>query len=347
MVHTTCIDVGGGTSDLSIWRNNELTHQASVPFAGRDLFHNLLRSKLEYFPDIFGLSPNDLTDVRRAIEQNSNFNSIMDLRLRFESETDHFNAAGTSLTQGYRLNHRTPRNRQFRSLLAFAYGGLFHYIGLVQKWLKQEGIISENYSTSLLIGGNGSRFIHWLSPTGQFTPDSEINQLVRGIIQAATDLTPNSNLITLSNRPKQEACGGLVVPPGGERLKGIDTPLNDPYLGEDCVINGQPFAAHDRLSLRPDWDEITEFRVTSTIQLETYLRNFNQVITDGNITEIEQIRDSRSGRIFELNDELKTNLSNKLIASCLRKQGERDKFEKDPPFLMSLKSFLEVLVSQW
>ena len=347
MVHTTCIDVGGGTSDLSIWRNNELTHQASVPFAGRDLFHNLLRSKLEYFPDIFGLSPNDLTDVRRAIEQNSNFNSIMDLRLRFESETDHFSAAGTSLTQGYRLNHRTPRNRQFRSLLAFAYGGLFHYIGLVQKWLKQEGIISENYSTSLLIGGNGSRFIHWLSPTGQFTPDSEINQLVRGIIQAATDLTPNPNLITLSNGPKQEACGGLVVPPGGERLKGIDTPLNDPYLGEACVINGQSFAAHDRLSLRPDWDEITEFRVTSTIQLETYLRNFNQVITDGNITEIEQIRDSRSGRIFELNDELKTNLSNKLIASCLRKQGERDKFEKDPPFLMSLKSFLEVLVSKW
>ena len=344
MVHTTCIDVGGGTSDLSIWRNNELIHQASVPFAGRDMFHNLLRSKLDYFPDIFGGDPSEYRDLREITER-GNFNSFLDLKLRFESETN--DNRGSGYKGGYRLNCRTPRNRQFRSLLAFAYCGLFHYIGLVQKWLKQEGKITENYSTSLLIGGNGSRFIHWLSPTGQFTPDSEINQLVRGIIQAATDLTPTPNLITLSNEPKQEACGGLVVPPDGERLKGIDTPLNDPYLGEACVINGQSFAAHERLSLRPDWDEITEFSVTSTIQLETYLRTFNQVITDGNITEIEQIRDTRSGKIFELNDELKTTLSNKLTASCLRKQGERDRFEKDPPFLMVLKSFLEVLVSQW
>ena len=35
---TTCIDMGGGTSDISIWQNDKLLHQCSVQLAGRDLF---------------------------------------------------------------------------------------------------------------------------------------------------------------------------------------------------------------------------------------------------------------------------------------------------------------------
>ena len=37
LVRSTCIDIGGGTSDISIWENNELVHQCSVRLAGRQL----------------------------------------------------------------------------------------------------------------------------------------------------------------------------------------------------------------------------------------------------------------------------------------------------------------------
>jgi hypothetical protein len=50
LIHTTCLDVGGGTSDISIWQDNHLVHQASVPYAGRDLFHQILQPVLK--PDV-------------------------------------------------------------------------------------------------------------------------------------------------------------------------------------------------------------------------------------------------------------------------------------------------------
>jgi hypothetical protein len=35
MVHTACLDVGGGTTDISIWQENSLLHQVSIPYAWR------------------------------------------------------------------------------------------------------------------------------------------------------------------------------------------------------------------------------------------------------------------------------------------------------------------------
>ncbi|MEB3189590.1 MAG: hypothetical protein VKL42_04520, partial [Snowella sp.] len=350
IVHTTCVDIGGGTSDLSIWKDNQLVHQASVPYAGRDLFHNLLRHNLDYFDEIFGLSQGDLDRLRKSLAEDPiNFNSILDLRLRMEEENTKEGEAGKpSLASGYRMNKQKERNRQFRTLLAFAYCGLFHYIGLVQKWLKQEGKMTEDYFTSLLLGGNGSRFIHWLSPSGRLQQSSEINELIEGILLAATELKTNPDLLTLSNAPKQEACGGLVVPPGGEKLKGVDRKqIDDPFFGEVCVINGKEFAPHDRLTLDDEWNEITEFTLTSTAELEKYLQNFNQVIKERNIEEIEQLRDFKSGELLQLNDDFRKLLTANLRKQCLRKQGSKNKFEPDPPFLMVLKSFLEVLSKQW
>jgi hypothetical protein len=350
IVHTTCVDIGGGTSDLSIWKDNQLIHQASVPYAGRDLFHNLLRHNLDYFDEIFGLSQDDLKRLRTSLAEDPiNFNSILDLRLRMEEEGKNEGESGKpSLASGYRMNKKKERNRQFRTLLAFAYCGLFHYIGLVQKWLQQEEKMTEDYFTSLLLGGNGSRFIHWLSPAGRLQQSSEINELIEGVMLAATGLKANPDLLTLSNAPKQEACGGLVVPPGGEKLRGVDRKQTDnPFFGEVCVINGKEFAPHDRLTLDDEWNEIKEFSLTSTAELEKYLQNFNQVIKERNIEEIEQLRDFKSGELLQLNDDFRKLLAANLRKQCLRKQGPKNQFEPDPPFLMVLKSFLEVLSKQW
>jgi hypothetical protein len=351
LVHTTCVDVGGGTADISIWKDHYLVHQASVPYAGRNLFHNLLRDNLDYFDQIFGLNQEQLDKLRSKTDNgnSNNFNSIIDIRLRMEEEiSDEVSGRHNSLINGYRINKLKERNRQFRSLLAFGYCGLFHYIGLVQKWLKQEGLITDDYYTSLLLGGNGSRFVHWLSPTGRWQSSSEVNELIEGIMLASSELKRNPDLLTLSNAPKHEACGGLVVPPGGTKLKGIDRKIEDnPFLGESCNINGKAFAAHERLNLDEEWSEITEFVVTSTAELEAYLCNFNQIIKERKIEEIEQLRDYKSGNLLELNDDLRKLIRANLTQQCLHKKVPKDQFEPDPPFLMALKAFLMVLAKEW
>ena len=350
LVHATCVDVGGGTSDLSIWSDQKLVHQASVPYAGYDIFHNLLRNNLEYAGEIFALSPEEATDFQQTLEyERFNFHSRIDIWLRRDEENSE-GAKGDqdSLINLYRINSQQERNRQFRSLLAFAYCGLFHYTGLIQKWLREDGLITEDYFSSLYLGGNGSRFIHWLSPTGRWQRSSEVNDLVAGIMLAASELKRNPDLLTLSKEPKHEVCGGLVVPPGGTRLTGIDRKtVDNPFLGESCVINGKPFEAHDRLTLDEEWSEIKDFTITSTAELETYLKNFNKIIKEFKIDEIEPLRDYKTGNLLEITEDLRRLLLVNLTHQCLYKRGPRAEFVTDPPFFMTLKAFLRILAIEW
>jgi len=37
LIGSACIDLGGGTFDISIWQDNRLIHQCSIQLAGRNL----------------------------------------------------------------------------------------------------------------------------------------------------------------------------------------------------------------------------------------------------------------------------------------------------------------------
>jgi hypothetical protein len=52
IIHTTCVSIQETTSVLSFWNNNQLIHKAKIPYAGRDLFHNILRQNLDYFDEM-------------------------------------------------------------------------------------------------------------------------------------------------------------------------------------------------------------------------------------------------------------------------------------------------------
>ncbi|PZV25946.1 MAG: hypothetical protein DCF12_12305 [Snowella sp.] len=341
LIHTTCVDIGGGTSDISIWQENTLIHQASVPYAGRDIFHRILQPNLAFVGDIFGLSPQAANSFHRAFSGKTNFNAAFDTYLRFQGER--------LRTDSYVINVGRQRNREFRTLVAFALGALYHYLGLVQKQLNQEGTLKRRDDvTSILVGGNGSRFLHWLSTSGQYDQNSEINILLDGILTKASGLKSNPDLMTISTYPKDEACGGLVVSPDGEKLKGLDQKQEDyPFLGEACEINGQSFTEDQRLNLPGSWENIEDFRITSFNELERYIANFNTIITDEKIEEIDPLRNFGKGGLFSLTDDLRTLLRTSVTQVCLRKKGPITEFEPEPPFLLTIKSLLDVLADRW
>lgn len=341
LVHTTCVDIGGGTSDLSIWQENSLVHQASVPYAGRELFHKILQPNLAFIGDIFGLPPEAANSVRRQLAGKANFNSALDNYLRGNADK--------ILTGGYVINASHPHNRQFRTLVAFALGGLYHYLGLLQKYLHQEKSLKQaTQVTTVLLGGNGSRFLNWLSPNGRYTRNSEVNILLDGILTRSSGFNSNPEVMALSPKPKEEACGGLVVSPDGERLKGLEQEREDfPFLGEACEINGQLLAADRRLQLLEDWEVIEDFRIPSFTELERYIANFNGVIADKKIEEIDPLRHFESGSKFVLTDDLRSLLQTAVTQTCLRKRGTVEQFEPDPPFLIALSCFVGVLADRW
>lgn len=341
LVHTICVDVGGGTSDISVWQENKLIHQASVPYAGRDLFHQILRPNLGFVGDIFGLSPQDANSVREKLSIRNNFNSALDTYLRGNADK--------ILNNGYVMNADHPRSREFRTLLSFSLGGLYHYLGLVQSYLNQQKVSTQTeYVPSILIGGNGSRFLNWLTTSGRYTPKAEVNSLLKGVLTRASGLKANPDLMALSPQPKDEACGGLVVLPDGEKLTGWQEKRKDSiFLGETCIINGQTFETNQRFELNKDWENIEEFRITSFNELERYISHFNSIIADEQVEEIEPLRNFGKGGLFTMTDDLRTSLQTSVTQVCLRKKGPITEFEPDPPFLLTLRCFVSILAAQW
>jgi hypothetical protein len=342
LIYTTCVDIGGGTSDISVWQNNCLVHQASVPYAGRDIFHSILEPNLAFIGDIFGLPPEAGRSVAQVLGSQRNFNAALDIYLRANSER--------ILSEGYIMNADKPRNREFRTLLALSFGGLFHYIGLILKQLKQEKLLNNpEVISSILIGGNGSRFFQWLSPTGNYTENSEINKVIGSIMVRASALNKNPHLLTLSNQPKEEACAGLVVSAEGTKLKGFAEKQKDyPLAGADCIINGERFTGDQRINVFDcEWEEIDSFEIDSYGELEEYLKNFNEVLKEESVQEIDQLRNFGKGGLFEMDDDFRILLGTKIKQACLKKVGLISEFENDPPFLMVLKCFIAMLAEQW
>jgi hypothetical protein len=340
LVHTTCVDIGGGTSDISIWQENQLIHQASVPYAGRNMFHQILKPNLAYVGDIFGLSADTVNALRRNLSNIANFDSALDIYLRSNAKE--------ILSGGYAINYDKKRNKEFRTLLAFSFGGLYHYLGLIQKYLRQDGLLNQDYVTSVFIGGNGSRFLDWLTTNGSYSQNSEINQLLEGILTKASLLKANPDNLTLSPSPKQEACGGLVVRGDGEKLKNLEQKeIGYPFLAEQCVINGQKFEPQERLELLENWEKIEEFSISSFNELTSYIDNFNAIITAEKIQEIDPLRNFDKGGQFKMTEDLKTLLQTKVTQACLRKKVSVAEFEPEPPFLIALRCLVGVLAEQW
>ncbi len=342
LVHTTCVDIGGGTSDISIWQKNQLIHQVSVPYAGRDIFHQILKPNLAFIGEIFLGSDGELLGQSFENLATNSFNASLDNYLR--------NFGDQVLTNGYVMNADKQRSREFRTLVAFAIGGLYHYLGLVQNYLNHQEEMFQNQGrcTSILVGGNGSRFLHWLTTSGRYSERSEVNALLQGIVSRASGLAPHPDFMSLSPQPKDEACGGLVVLPSEDKLQGWQGKRkNAPFLGESCLVNGQIFNADQRLEISKDFENIEDFQITSFQELERYLASFNAIISEADIQQIPQLRHFDQGGLLTLTEHLRTRLQTSVTKICLRKKGSARSFEREPAFLITLRCFVGLLAQEW
>ena len=113
LVHTTCISLEGEISEISVWQDNQLVHQVSVPYGGRHLFHRILRNNLAFIGEIFGLSSREVESFRSSFQYCSDFNAVLDVYLGSNAEE--------ILANGYVMSLNKNRNQEFRTLVAFGH----------------------------------------------------------------------------------------------------------------------------------------------------------------------------------------------------------------------------------
>ncbi len=249
-----CIDIGGETSDISIWQDNTLCWQTSVRFAGRHIFLDLLKHKPSLLPD-FSADPGDTTFYSRA-------DIWIDKSL---------NNSQQSLSLNFGIYEGEIRDTPFIPLIALGVSGLFYYVGLLLRYLGSDNSTDfEPTMPNVYIGGNGSRILHWLA-NGEFKPDSYSCGHLKDILLAASGFDPERYFaLEITPNPKHEAAAGLVDE--GTILQSTERQF-DFLAGEVFTENGENKAWTELLTAERLGNGLRSG--DKLVEIETFIKKFN------------------------------------------------------------------------
>jgi hypothetical protein len=333
LVRAACVDLGGGTSDISIWQENNLLHQCSVQVAGRHLFSQIVEVRPELIVKWFRQDPAEWADL-----EDDKFKAKIDVLLRHESENWLKND-----------RHTVEEEKDFQGLvrlITLGTAGLYYYIGIILSALKEEDKYTEDEIPDVFIGGNGARLLHWITTGGKFDRNAEANELFKRMLARPSMLKEVDGDTRISTKPKDEAACGLVV--GKTKLKGLGRKDKDPLIaGENCTLNGSNISARDRLPV--DEGDITDFSIPHLDLLKQFVEDFNHAIYDLDIEEIEPMESYKRNSGFDekYEERLWSQTTKELRRVLLTVKGHSDNIRVEPPFILGLKALLRVLANEW
>jgi hypothetical protein len=337
LVRSVCIDLGGGTSDISVWQNNNLIHQCSVQLAGRHLLSQFLEQRPALIAKWFKRPADEWLDLAE-----DKFKAKIDSLLRHESER---------WLKDERSELEDDKDFQgLIRLMAIGTAGIYYYVGLILGTLTTEEKYTEGIIPSVYVGGNGSRLLHWLTHEGSFTKNSGINDLFRRMVADASGLQETSGSDTqISQRPKDEAACGLVL--GKTKLQGLERKTTDQLIaGENCRINGQNVGFDQRMEA--GGDDIKSIEAPPTLdRLIDFVNAFNEGIKDLEIEEeIRPFSQYRRGAGLEKSyaDALFNKTMIELRSTLINiNKGDAEMLRVEPPFILGLKALMRVLAKEW
>jgi len=327
LVNATCIDIGGTTSDISIWKNNQQVHQCSIQLSGTELLSQFLELKPEFLEHLWQVTDLELKGLKEGY-----FRVKLAHLLRLEADN--------WLKKQRAFVEDDPEFQGLLRLMAIGFSGLYYYVGTILGVLHDEGKYNGREITPVYIGGNGSRLLNWLAIGGQFDRHSEINYLLSRMLSGGSGFDDTGEITRLSQRPKDEVCYGLVL--SSTKLQGLTRKTKDPLIaGEDYEVNGNQISWRDRLELEGN---IEQFQISEFEQLSKFLDEFNLALQE---LEIEGLKPMKG---FKAGVGLEADYSERLWRETKREltiRGESDNISIEPPFILGLKALLRVLGKEW
>ena len=326
-----CIDIGGETSDISIWQDGKLHWHGSLRLAGRRVFLDMLKGNPDFLEN-FGVNQSDINLLKEASEKKtSDFYAQADAWIA-ESINSRAQNGDQSWWQNFAIYTGQPQVKSFIQLIALGISGLLYYIGLILKHLNQTGNF-KGKMPSVYIGGNGARILNWLA-NGNFRSDetskTRLKQILRDASGFDTELTRFD--LEISKSPKEETAYGLVQVK--KNLDWTQHQLNktDVVAGETFMENGEEQAETEILTperLASGLDATEELE-----QIRDFVESFNRVgWANGKITLDQKTQDF-----------IVTQLKNEFLEF---KGKPPDGLRVEPLFILALKFLLERKTEQW
>lgn len=315
---TLFVDIGSSTSDISVWQQDNLIWQISLPFAGRDIFLDYLYDDPTVRNEFSLPNPqtgDDSPDDRRR------FYAAVDAEFRKNNRQIFGNLALKSGDNITRLKNH----------LAFGLSGLFYYLGLGINCLRKSGQYKNREMPHFYFGGNGSQMFKWLTNGTWLSQQNPYKVLFEAVfIEAVDEELDNFLEIEMSALPKQESAFGLVC---NEVLSTPEDYRQQIFSGEDFIENG----------VKHSWNEPIDSAVlTDSLKPDKNLNKINEFVdsfnrTAGKSNGIIKRFDFDARQIAKVRS-----LLTKDLADLSRNRTNQKEVVVQPLFIMALKHLLTI-----
>jgi hypothetical protein len=311
---TIFVDIGSSTSDISVWQKNTLLWQISLPFAGQDIFLNYLYSN------------KSIRQKFELPEPQNNDNS--------DADREHFYAAAAAVLrkESEQIFARLPliANQEdvdkLKNHLALGLSGLFYYIGLGIRCLRNTNRYEEAEMPHFYLGGNGSQIFRWLTNGSWVAENNPYNSLFESVFKKAVNEDLNNFLkIEMSSLPKKEAAYGLVC----------SAILTVPDNSHKIVFAGENFKENNNSH---KWDEVIDADVlTDSLTPPDKLEKLSDFVAAFN-----EFARTSNGQIksFDFNEQKIANVRSRLandLAHLAYQRAQQQEVIVQPIFVLALK----------
>ena len=254
------IDIGGGTSDLSIWQDRNLLWRNSFRLAGKDVLINHLTNNLTLIKDISG---NDdlLLESYETLQKIRTNKTKLANGIELLVNSPQF---GEAFKNRFNIINGKEKGKELADLTELALSGILYYVSQVINHLLESGEFKTSADQSkalrICLGGKASTLYKIVFE------DSEDQEGLSKMIEKMTGGIFTSIGIVFTDAPKHEVSYGLLVDQEGATDLNIKERSHETVLGEDVMVG------KNKIGIVSQLDPETKWRVKDITQLKTFLK---------------------------------------------------------------------------
>jgi hypothetical protein len=331
------IDIGGHTSDISIWQDRKLLWRNSMQIAGRHILINFLNENPSFI-DVLAKNNKNMKDAYEnylvSIVDSKDKIAIRNAIEVIVNSEDFENAFRNEflITGSEDLGHN------LRLISNLALGGILFYTGQIINFLAKEKNLydpSHSQEAHICLGGRASLLYKVL-----LTRDQEREGFAKLFSQATDGSVETDKVIfNFTDDPKHEVAHGLLVDARGITDFDLSKRCYDLLLGENVEVGREVIDSQTSVN---DLDLEKQLRI---IDLKN-VKRFQEVLRESLGISFELDRKSESGISAKVNTELVNSQADALEA---KKKGididtqeiKSESSRIEPPFIVALKEILE------
>jgi hypothetical protein len=334
------IDIGGHTSDISIWQSRELKWRNSTQIAGRHILINFLCENIELIKHL-SISDPVLQDAYAQLESIKNKGDKIEVRNAVEIIVNSKEFADAYANRFHIVDGQNE-GMNLRTTAEIALAGILFYTGQIISDLNSKKIFDKNRTgtTTVCLGGRASLLYKVIFN------DEEDQRALKDFLADASGGSLKSDQIKFSftENPKHEVSHGLLVEEIGTTNLDLSKQSHTLILGEEIDCGGNTVKATssiEELNIDEEW------RILNLNNVRVFadkLKNNAGYVMDITRQLENKIVGNINGELVDTQERLLQSKKDGFDPFSEEYRGESTYVE--PPFIVALRDLLERIVNK-